>query len=211
MIKIIITDDHPVIREGLRKIIKADSEFEVIGDARNAHELHDLLCKEVPDLVLLDISMPMKNGLEVLKEIKQIYPNLSVIMLTMHPEDRFAVRALKAGASGYLTKSSVPSELMNAIRTVVIEKRKYISTAVAEQLANLVGTDMEKSPHEDLSDREFEVMLMIASGKKVSDIARELSLSVRTVHTYRARTMQKLRVKSNVDLTRYAVDHNLIN
>lgn len=211
MIKIVIADDHILVREGLKKILQSETHtVKVTGEASNANELFDVLNSEVPDVVLLDIAMPGISGLDALKEIRKKHPNVPVLMLSMHPANRFAVRSLKAGASGYLTKSSIPEELDKAICTVVMDKKKYISPIVAEQLAEQVDTNSGQPLHMSLSDREYQVMCLIASGKKIDKIAEELSLSVRTVHTYRSRMMDKLKLNSNVDVTHYALSHELI-
>lgn len=211
MIKILVADDHPLVREGMKKMVSQNTiDIKIVGEAEDAHELMDKLREDLPDLVTLDIAMPGKSGLDVLKEIKELYPNLPVLMLSMHPEDRFAVRALKAGASGYLTKSSISEQLVNAIRKIVVEKKKYISAEVAEQLAERVDINNDKAPHDALSDREYQIMCMIASGGKVNDIAEKLSISTQTVHTYRARIKKKMRLESNVEFTRYALEQNLI-
>lgn len=212
MVKIVIADDHPLVIEGLKKVLRrGELDIEIIGQASNVDMLFSILEKELPDLVILDIAMPGTSGLDGLKELRQEFPDLSVLMLSMHPEDRFAVRTLKAGASGYLTKDSVPEELERAIRTIVKEKRKYISPAVAEQLAEQVDTNSKKPLHTALSDREYQVLCMIASGKEVNEIADELSLSARTVHTYRSRLMTKMNLDSNVEITRYALSHELVD
>ncbi len=210
MIKLIIADDHPLVREGLKKILKEESSIQVIAEAQNALELMELLQKEHVDLVILDISMPGITGLEVLKDLKQRYPKLPILILSMHPEDRFAVRALRGGAAGYVTKESAPDELVNAIRRIYSGK-KYISASVGEQLATIVDDHSDKLPHELLSDREYQVLYMIASGRKVSQIAEELSLSVHTINTYRSRIMEKLNLESNVQLTHYAIKHKLVD
>lgn len=212
MINVIVADDHLLVREGLKKVIdQTSSEIEVTGEASNAAELMDLLRKGKPDIVILDITLPDKNGLDVLKEIKNIYEDLPVLMLSMHPEDRFAVRTLKAGASGYLTKSSISDQMVTAIRKIVVEKKRYISPTVAEQLAERVNLNTNKPLHETLSDREFQIMCMIGSGKTVNEIADELSISIQTVHTYRSRIKEKMDLSSNVEITRYALQHNLID
>ena len=162
------------------------------------------------DVVLLDISMPGRSGLEVLKELKHTHPKLPVLMLSMHPEDRFAVRSLKAGASGYITKESAGEELVSAIRKVV-GGGKYISMFLAEKLAFGLDADSGRPPHEALSDREFQVMTMISSGKKMTEIAEELSLSIRTVNTYRARILEKMQMKNNAELIHYAIQHGLVD
>lgn len=214
MIKVFIADDHPLVREGLKKVVDQSTiDIKVLGEASDANELMEKLRKSnsTPDIVVLDITMPGKSGLDVLKEIKEFYPDLPVLMLSIHPEDRFAIRSLKAGASGYLTKSSISEQLVKAIRKIVTQKKKYISQNVAEQLASRVDQMNDKPLHESLSDREYQIMCLIASGKKVNDIADELSLSIQTVHTYRARIKEKMGLQSNVEFTRYALEQNLID
>lgn len=212
MINVIIADDHPLVREGLKKVVDQSTiDIKVVGEASDAHELMDLLGKCETDIVILDIAMPGKSGLDVLKEIKDFYTDLPVLILSMHPEDRFAIRALKAGAAGYLTKSSISKQMVNAIRKIVIEKKRYISPNVAEQLAARVDLNSEKPLHDTLSDREYQIMCMIGSGKKINEIAKELSLSVQTVHTYRSRIKEKMDLSSNVEITRYALQHNLVD
>jgi two-component system invasion response regulator UvrY len=208
MINILIADDHELIREGLKKILKKETDMQVLGEASNAQQVLEHVKNRKLSIVLLDISMPGPSGLEVLTELRRDYPKLPVLILSMHPEDRFAVRALKAGAAGYVTKDGAVAELVNAIRKVV-DGGKYVSPHLAEKLAD----DLEKSQsplHETLSDREFQVMCMIASGKKTSEIAKELSLSVSTVNTYRTRILEKMKMETNVDLTRYAIENHLI-
>lgn len=212
MINIFITDDHMLVREGLKKILKQSTiDIKVIGEASDGNDLLEKLKETDPDLVILDIALPGKNGLEVLKDIKQRYPKLPVLMLSMHPEERFAIRSLKAGASGYLTKSSISEELVKAIRKIVTHKKKYISPSVAEQLANRVDLNNNEPLHESLSDREYQVMCMIGTGKEVNDIADKLSISIQTVHTYRKRIKEKMKLKSNVEITRYALKNGLID
>lgn len=212
MINIFITDDHMLVREGLKKILKQSTiDIKVTGEASDGNGLLGQLKKADPDLVILDIALPGKNGLEVLKDIKQRYPKLPVLMLSMHPEERFAVRSLKAGAAGYLTKSSISEELVKAIRKIVTHKKKYISPSVAEQLANRVDLNNNEPLHESLSDREFQVLCMIGTGKEVSEIADKLSISIQTVHTYRKRIKEKMKLKSNVEITRYALKNGLID
>lgn len=214
MIKVFIADDHPLVREGLKKVVDQSTiDIKVIGEASDAYELMEELRKgnSTPDIVVLDITMPGKSGLDVLKEVKEFYPDLPVLMLSIHPEDRFAIRSLKAGASGYLTKSSISEQLVKAIRKIVTQKKKYISQNVAEQLASRVDHLNDKPLHESLSDREYQIMCLIASGKKVNEIAEELSLSIQTVHTYRARIKEKMGLQSNVEFTRYALEQNLID
>jgi DNA-binding NarL/FixJ family response regulator len=212
MIDILVADDHPLVREGLKNVVdKSTIDIQVIGEASNANELTEKLRESEPDIIILDIAMPGKSGLDVLKEIKELYPELPVLMLSMHPEERFAVRSLRAGASGYLTKSSISSQLVNAIRKIINQKKKYISPAVAEQLANRVDLNNDKPLHESLSDREYQIFCMIASGKNVKKIADELSLSSQTVHTYRARIKDKTKLESDVEITRYALENDLID
>lgn len=212
MIRVMIADDHPLVREGLNKVLtKGTIDIAVVGEASNASELLNMLSKQRPDIVILDIAMPGRSGMDVLKDIKKLYPQLPVLILSMHPEERFAVRALKAGASGYLTKTSISDDLVSAIRVIVQQKKRYISPEVGEQLAQQIDSNNKNTPHELLSDREYEVLCMIASGKKVSTIAKELSLSVQTIHTYRARLKEKMNMKSNVELARYAIQQDLID
>lgn len=212
MIKVLIADDHPLVREGLKKVVDQSTiDIKVIDEASDAHELMEKLRKAKPDIVVLDITMPGKSGLDVLKEIKKFYPDLPVLMLSIHPEDRFAIRSLKAGADGYVNKSSISDQLITAIRKIVTQKKKYISQDVADQLANRVDLNSQEPLHESLSDREYQIMTMIASGKDVNEIAEELSLSVQTVHTYRSRIKEKMGLKSNVEFTRYAMQQNLID
>lgn len=212
MIKVVIADDHPLIREGLKKLISKEAiDIKVEGEASNATELMELLTEELPDIVLLDITMPGKNGLEVLKDIKSLYPKLPVLILSMHPEERFAIRALKAGASGYFSKISISNELVSAIRVIVTRKRRYISPEVADQLAEHIDNTGNQLLHETLSDREYQVLCMIASGKKISTIADELTLSIQTIHTYRGRLKEKMNMKTDTELTKYAIQHNLID
>lgn len=212
MIEVLIADDHPLVREGLKKVVEQSTiDIKVIGEASDANELLDKLQNHQPDIVVLDITMPGKSGLDVLKDVKNIYPELPVLILSIHPEDRFAIRSLKAGAEGYVNKSSISDQLITAIRKIVTQKKKYISQDVAEQLANRVDTQSDGPVHESLSDREYQILCMIASGKDVNEIADELSLSVQTVHTYRSRIKEKMGLKSNVEFTRYAIEQNLID
>ena len=210
IIRIIIADDHAFLREGIKKTIQDEIDMKIVGEASNANEALSIIKELDPDVVIMDISMPGKSGLEVLKELKVMKKKYRILILSMHPEDRFAIRALKAGAAGYLTKESAPDELVKAIRTV-LTGRKYVSKALAEKLADILSDDMDKLPHEQLSDREYEVFIKIASGKKATDIAAEISISVHTVNTYRARILEKLSMNSNVELTQYAMHNNLID
>ena len=207
--RILITEDHAVVRQGLRLILADHFKKAVFGEARNATEALARVWKEKWDVVVLDITLPGRSGLEVLKEIKRWRPTLPVLVLSMHPEDQFAVRLLKAGASGYLTKESAGEELAGAIRKVVAGGR-YISPSLAERMASYLTIDFRKAPHERLSDREFLILRMIGSGKQVSQIAKELSISVSTVSTYRARILEKMDMKNNAELTHYALQQGLV-
>jgi len=210
MIKILIADDHPIVRQGLKQILAEESDMGEFGEAKNSQEVMDLIKKKDWDIVILDITMPGRGGLEILKEIRSERPKLPVLILSIHPEDQYAVRALKAGAAGYMTKESAPDDLIKAIRKV-LKGGKYISPTLAESLALFLERDDRKSPHEKLSDREYQVMCMIAEGKKVKEIADSLDLSVKTISTYRARILEKMRMRSNADLIHYAIQNKLIN
>jgi two-component system invasion response regulator UvrY len=208
--RILITEDHAVVRQGLKLILADHFKKAVFGEACNATEALARVWKEKWDVVVLDITMPGRSGLEVLKEIKRSRPKLPVLILSMHPEDQFAVRLLKAGAAGYLTKESAGEELAGAIKKVIGGGR-YISPSLAEKMASYLTIDVRKAPHERLSDREFLILRMIASGKQVSQVARELSLSVSTVSTYRARILEKMDMKNNAELTHYALQKELVD
>ena len=208
-IRVFIADDHAIVREGLKQILAEQRDIVVAGEAENGLDAVKLFRRSRPHVMLLDISLPDRNGIEVLKQIKQEKPELAVLMLSMHREDQYAIRALKAGAAGYLTKQSAPRELVNAIRQVAAGQ-KYVSAALAQALANSVGGDHEAPVHDSLSDREFQTLTMIASGKTVSEIARELSLSVKTVSEYRARLLSKMNLKTSAELTTYAIRNQLV-
>ena len=210
IVRIVIADDHAFLREGIKKTIQDEIDMKIVGEASNANDALDIIRELNPDIVIMDISMPGKSGLDVLKDLKTLKKKSRILILSMHPEDRFAIRALKAGASGYLTKESAPDELVKAIRTV-LNGRKYVSKALAEKLVDILSEDSDKMPHEQLSDREYEVFIKISSGKKAIEIAAELSISIHTVNTYRARILEKLSMNSNVELTQYAMHNNLID
>ena len=210
MIKILIADDHPVVRKGLREIIEETSDMEVADEASNGQEVLAKVFKKDFDVVLLDISMPGRSGLDILKELKSQLPKLAVLVLSIHPEEQYAVQVLKAGASGYLTKKSAPEELVSALRKVSAGG-KYVSPSLAEKLASALETGREKPPHETLSAREYEVMRKIASGKTSTEIARELFLSPKTISTYRTRILEKMRMKNNAELIRYAIKNRLVD
>ncbi|HEY3860288.1 MAG TPA: response regulator transcription factor [Verrucomicrobiae bacterium] len=206
--KILLADDHAVVRHGLKQILTDAFKRATYGEARNAQEALDLVWKQNWDVVVLDITMPGRSGLDVLREIKQSKPRLPVLVLSMHPENQFAVRVLKSGAAGYMTKESAPDELVGAVKKVLAGGR-YVSNALAETLAASLSTT-QKPPQEQLSDREFQVLRLIASGKMVTDIARELSLSVKTISTYRSRVLEKMGMKNNAELMHYAIQHRLV-
>ncbi|HEY3300023.1 MAG TPA: response regulator transcription factor [Methylophilaceae bacterium] len=209
-IKVVIADDHAILRAGLKQILAETDDMEVVAEAQNANEAIRLSGKMAIDVMLLDISMPDRSGMEALKYIKKENHQIAVLMLSMHREDQYAVRALKGGASGYLCKQSASEELVTAIR-MVAKGKKYITAEVAEILANQVGGESETAPHESLSDREFQTLTMIASGLSVGEIAEKLSLSVKTVSMYRARLLEKMQLKHNAELTHYAIKNQLVD
>jgi len=209
MIRILIVDDHAILRRGLRALLSDEFHGAAFGEASNARQAMEELRKDKWDVALLDITLPGKSGLDLLKEFKAARPKLPVLILSAHPEDQFAVRVLKAGAGGYLTKESAPEELAKAIRKILAGGR-YVSPALAEKLASRVTKDLTRTPHETLSDREYEIMCLIASGKTVTEIAGELSLSPKTISTYRARVLEKLGVKNSAAIVQYAVRNGLV-
>ena len=208
-IRVFIADDHAIVREGLKQILADSRDIVVAGEAENGLDAIRLFPKSRCQVMLLDISMPDKNGIEVLKQIKKEYPDTQVLMLSMHREDQYAIRSLKAGAAGYLTKQAAPKELVVAIRQVA-SGQKYVSAALAQSLAAQVGEDHATPVHDTLSDREYQTLTLIASGKTVSDIAVELSLSVKTVSEYRARLLVKMKLKNSAELTHYAIRNHLV-
>src|ERR1051325_1419033 len=210
MIKVCVVDDHAVVREGLKRIIAENPGMAVTAEAGDGHEAIRVIQSQPCDVVLLDITMPNKNGLDVLKQLHSESPRLPVLVLSMHAEDQYAVRVLRAGAAGYLTKESAPAKLVQAIRKVVRGGR-YVSQSLAEKLVFDLDGDSTKAPHEVLSDREYQVLCMIASGKTVTMIAVDLGLSVKTVSTYRVRILEKLNMKNNAELTRYAIKEGLVD
>ena len=209
MIRVLIADDHAIVRRGLRQLLLEEypsARIEEVGDAES------LISKAMQgewDVVICDLSMPGRSGLDALRQIRQSSPSLPVLIMSMHPEDQYALRVLKAGASGYLNKESIHEEVIKAIYTVLLGK-KFITPSIAERLADAFDPDTGKQPHEALSDREFDVFKLLATGKSVSEIAMQLSLSVTTVSTYRARIMDKMKMRSNAELTRYALEKSLI-
>jgi DNA-binding NarL/FixJ family response regulator len=208
-IRILIADDHPIVREGYKKILMSQPDMDVTGEAGNGQEVLDLIQKKDLELILLDISMPGRSGLEILKELKSQKPHLPVMILSIYPEEQYAVRAFRDGASGYLTKASTPKELISAIRKVS-QGGRYVTEALAEKLTYFLHGDAEKAPHEKLSDREYQVMLLIASGKTVTQIAEELCLSVKTISTYRRHILEKMQFSTNAEITMYAIQNKLL-
>jgi two-component system invasion response regulator UvrY len=209
MIKVLIADDHPIVRQGLRQILSGIPDMEVAGEAINAQETLDQVRAGGWDVLVLDITMPDRSGFDILKELKHEQPDLPVLVLTIHGEEQLAVRVLRAGASGYLTKENAPAELVKAIRKVV-GGGKYISSSLAETLAVGLDATFDRPRHKALSDREFQVMQMMAGGKTLAEIAETLSLSAKTVSTYRTRLLEKMQLKTNAEIIRYAIENGLI-
>jgi two-component system invasion response regulator UvrY len=210
VIRLAIADDHPIVREGLRRIASEGAGIAVTGEASNAPELFQLLGAAPVDVVLLDVSMPGSNFIETLRALRVRHASVKVLVLSVHPEDQWAVRALRAGAAGYLTKDHSPEQLIEAIRRVA-RGRKYVSPTLAERLASELDEGGDRAPHERLSDREFQVLRALGSGHPVKDVARELGLSPKTVSTHRVRVLEKIGLKSNAELVRYVVEHGLLN
>jgi DNA-binding NarL/FixJ family response regulator len=209
-IKVLITDDHPIVRNGIKQILGDCSDIKVVCEVSNGHELLNELNNIAVDVILLDISMPGRNGLSYIKEIKNIKPEVAILMLSIYSEEQYALRSLKLGASGFITKSSTPEELITAIRKVA-QGKKYITTMLAEKIAMDIGNTYDKSAHELLSDRELEVMCMLANGMTNKDIAIELSLSPKTISTYRERILEKLNLKSTAEIIRYAIKESIVD
>ncbi len=210
MIRVLIADDHAVVRSGLKQILSETRDLVVAGEAANGYEVLDSTRKNQWDVVVLDISMPGRNGLEVLKDLKRIRPDLPVLVLSIHAEDQYALRVLRAGASGYMTKETAPDELVKAIRKVS-KGGKYVSPNLAEQLAFDLARSLAKPLYKTLSDREYEVMCSIASGKTISEIGKDLMLSPKTISTYRGRILEKMKLKTNANLTYYAIKNGLVD
>ena len=210
MLKILIADDHAIVRQGLKQIVTETPDMVVAGEANNGQELLNKIKESDYDVVVLDITMPGRDGMDVLKQLRSEKPELPVLMLSIHPEEQYALRALRAGAAGYLTKESAPDELVVAIQKVS-RGGKYISSSLAEKLAFELEVGREQAPHETLSDREYHVMCLIASGKTVMEIAQELSLSEKTISTYRSRILEKMKMKNNAELTYYAIKNQLVH
>ncbi|MFQ5708747.1 MAG: response regulator [bacterium] len=207
-IRVLIADDHAVVREGLKRIIDDTPEMEVVGEACRGEEVLQQVRSEPVDVLVLDITMPGITGIEILKLLRSERPNLPILVLSMHPEDQYAIRVLKAGAAGYLTKESAPGQLVEAIKKV-FAGGKYITPSVAEKIVVNMEGGLHKQPHEILSDREYQVLCLIASGRTVKEIAEEISLSVKTISTYRRRILQKMGMKNNAELIHYAVERGL--
>jgi two-component system, NarL family, invasion response regulator UvrY len=209
MIRILIADDHAIVRKGLKQILIEEYPSAKVEEVGDAETLINKAIQDDWDVVICDLSMPGRSGLDALRQIKQTSPSLPVLIMSMHPEDQYALRVLKAGASGYLSKESIHDELIKAIHIVLLGK-KFITPSIAEKLAEAFDSDAGQQSHESLSDREFDVFKLLAAGKSVSEIAAQLSLSVTTVSTYRARIMEKMSMRSNAELTRYALEKKLI-
>jgi DNA-binding NarL/FixJ family response regulator len=207
--RILIVDDHALIRRGLKQVLQDGLGAVAVGEAENAGQALEEVIKRTWDIVVMDITLPGRSGLDVLQEIKVACPNLPVLILSMHSEDQFGVRVLRAGAAGFIPKEAAPEDLVKAIRKVVAGGR-YVTNTLAEKLAADVAQPADQLPHEHLSDREFQVLRLIASGKAVGQIATELSLSVKTISTYRARVLEKMRLQNNAQLTHYAISRQLV-
>jgi len=209
MIRVIIADDHPVVRRGLRDILSEDPEISVVGEASGTAELFDAVRAHPCEVALVDVSMPGRGGIEALGDLRHEFPGLAILVLSAHSEEQYAVRALRRGAAGYLTKSAAVDELVTAIKRVA-QGRRYVTDTLAERLATLMETG-DGPPHQGLSDREHQVMMLLGQGKTVGEIADGMALSVKTVSTYRARVLKKLALKHNAELMRYVLDHGLVD
>lgn len=210
MTKVLIADDHPLFRRGLKDILQAQPDIELVGEADTGHRTLEMARKQRWDALVLDITMPGLGGMEILNTLKKEQPKLPVLILSAHPENQYAVRALRTGAAGYMTKETAPQELIRGLRRI-LQGGKYVSDTLAEKLAIDVSSPRDKKPHELLSHREYEIMRMIASGKSLGKIASKLALSPRTVSTYRSRILDKMHMKTNTDLIRYALENKLID
>jgi len=210
MLRILVTDDHPVVRQGIMRIIEDTPDMKVTGEAESGYELVKRIKEQDYDLILMDISMPGSDGLEVIREVKKLKPHIPVLILTIHPEKYYGLRMLQAGASGYLTKQNAPFELIEAIRKVS-QGGMYISNSLAQLLVAAKKDGEEKPGHEKLSDREYQVMNMIAAGKKVKTIADELCISVKTIHVHRRHILEKLNMSSNAEIIHYAIQNGLLD
>ena len=209
-IHVLIADDHAIVRQGLKQILSETDDLVVTGEADDGADALQLARQQPWDVFLLDVSMPNRNGIDTLKQLKKEFPRLPILMLSMHPEEQYAVRALKAGAAGYLTKQSAPEQLVTAIRQVAGGK-KYVSTAVAQQLIEALSDDTDKLPHERITDREYQVLVMISTGNTLTQIAENLNLGVATVSTYRARLLEKMGLKSTAEIIHYGLENGLVD
>lgn len=209
MINLLVADDHIVVRKGVRQIIEDAVDMRVAGEAGSVQEVLTLLREHDFDVLVLDIKLPDGSGLEALRDIRTIRPSMGVCILSMYPEHQYATRALRSGAAGYLTKESAPDELVSAVRSIARGER-YVNRALAEALADEIHRDFEQKPHERLSDRELQVLCSLAEGKTITEIGEQLSISVKTVSTYRRRVLDKMGLQSNADLIRYAIEHKLV-
>ena len=207
-IRVIVADDHPILRAGLVSVLDASTDLRVVAEAGNGAEVARAIREVAFDVLLLDVSMPGKSGLDLLRQIRKDYPRLPILIVSSHPEDQYALRAIKAGASGYVTKMSAPADLVTAVRTVS-NGRKFITPALAELLADHIERPDHATPHESLSDREFQTLKMIGAGHSLTEIAEVLCISVKTVSVYRSRVLEKMHLKNNVELTRYVLEHGL--
>lgn len=210
MTHILVVDDHAVVRQGVRQILSEQFQDAVLGEAASAQEMMEQMRRHNWDVVVLDVGMPGKSGLDALKDLKQAYPKLPILVLSAYPEDQLARRMLKAGAAGYLNKDSAPNELVRALRKI-LGGGKFVSSAVAELLAANLDDYFEKPLHEQLSDREYQVMCLIAVGKSLKEIADDLCVGVSTINTYRARILEKMQLRNNTELTHYAIENRLVN
>lgn len=209
MLRILITDDHAMIREGLKQVFRRSFPGAIIGEAQTAEEALEAIRKKSWELVIMDITMPGRSGLDILKDVQLIKPELPVLIMSMHGEDQFALRVLRSGAAGFISKHSPPEELVSAIQKI-LNGGKYVSTNVSELMLQQIGQKSDRPPHEKLSDRELQVLCMFALGKVNKEVAEKLSLSVKTVSTYRARILEKMNMNSNAELTRYAIKNGLV-
>lgn len=209
MIRVFIVDDHAILRRGIRDILTDGDDIEVVGEAQDYNELRTRMRTVSIDVLLLDVNLPGKNGIDILKSLREENPRIKVLMLSMYPEDQYAVRALKAGAYGYLNKASAPEQLLDAVAQIMAG-RKFITPEIAQSLADNLLSDGEELPHTKLSDREFQTLCLMASGKRLADIAVTLALSPKTVSVYRARILEKMGMSNNAELTHYALKHKLV-
>ena len=209
MIRLLIADDHAIVRQGLKQIVSEFPGMTVAGEAASGEEALALARKLRFDVAIVDITMPGRGGLEILKDLKEVRPSAKIVILSMHPEEQYAIRCLRDGASAYITKGNATEELIHAIQAVAAGKR-YITPLVAEKLVSYIGRDAERLPHENLSNRELQVLILLGSGKTVTDISRELSLSAKTISTYRARVLEKMNMDTNALLIRYVIQHGLV-